>query len=102
MHSLYSPFSASCNKDAQLKPKQLFTTFMSLSDGAVAGSHNREVSLVLENSTTVPLHHRLTLQYLLTHLAKVTQAQASNGLDTNTLGKIFGPLLIWTGPSTAW
>uniref|UniRef100_A0A669EFC6 Phosphoinositide-3-kinase, regulatory subunit 2 (beta) n=1 Tax=Oreochromis niloticus TaxID=8128 RepID=A0A669EFC6_ORENI len=61
-------------------------------DGAVAGSHNREVSLVLENSTTVPLHHRLTLQYLLTHLAKVTQAQASNGLDTNTLGKIFGPL----------
>uniref|UniRef100_A0A3B4F1L9 Phosphoinositide-3-kinase regulatory subunit 2 n=1 Tax=Pundamilia nyererei TaxID=303518 RepID=A0A3B4F1L9_9CICH len=70
--------------------------------GAVAGSHNREVSLVLENSTTVPLHHRLTLQYLLTHLAKVTQAQASNGLDTNTLGKIFGPLLIWTGPSTAW
>uniref|UniRef100_A0A3Q3CSM9 Phosphoinositide-3-kinase, regulatory subunit 2 (beta) n=1 Tax=Haplochromis burtoni TaxID=8153 RepID=A0A3Q3CSM9_HAPBU len=87
---------------AQLKPKQLFTTFMPLSDGAVAGSHNREVSLVLENSTTVPLHHRLTLQYLLTHLAKVTQAQASNGLDTNTLGKIFGPLLIWTGPSTAW
>ncbi|CAI5641584.1 phosphatidylinositol 3-kinase regulatory subunit beta [Oreochromis niloticus] len=71
-------------------------------DGAVAGSHNREVSLVLENSTTVPLHHRLTLQYLLTHLAKVTQAQASNGLDTNTLGKIFGPLLIWTSPSTAW
>uniref|UniRef100_A0A3Q4FZC9 Phosphoinositide-3-kinase, regulatory subunit 2 (beta) n=1 Tax=Neolamprologus brichardi TaxID=32507 RepID=A0A3Q4FZC9_NEOBR len=69
--------------------------------GAVAGSHNREVSQVLENSTTVPLHHRLTLQYLLTHLAKVTQAQASNGLDTNTLGKIFGPLLIWTGPSTA-
>uniref|UniRef100_A0AAX7V7L4 Phosphoinositide-3-kinase, regulatory subunit 2 (beta) n=1 Tax=Astatotilapia calliptera TaxID=8154 RepID=A0AAX7V7L4_ASTCA len=62
----------------------------------------QEVSLVLENSTTVPLHHRLTLQYLLTHLAKVTQAQASNGLDTNTLGKIFGPLLIWTGPSTAW
>lgn len=102
MHSLYSPFSASCNKDAQLKPKQLFTTFMPLSDGAVAGSHNREVSLVLENSTTVPLHHRLTLQYLLTHLAKVTQAQASNGLDTNTLGKIFGPLLIWTGPTTAW
>lgn len=71
-------------------------------DGAVAGSHNREVSLVLENSTTVPLHHRLTLQYLLIHLAKVTQAQASNGLDTHTLGKIFGPLLIRTEASTPW
>ncbi|XP_028284349.1 phosphatidylinositol 3-kinase regulatory subunit beta isoform X2 [Parambassis ranga] len=71
-------------------------------DGAVAGSHDREVSLVLENSTVVPLHHRLTLQYLLTHLAKVTQAQSSNGLDTHTLGKIFGPLLMQTGPSTPW
>uniref|UniRef100_A0A671UNY2 Phosphoinositide-3-kinase, regulatory subunit 2 (beta) n=1 Tax=Sparus aurata TaxID=8175 RepID=A0A671UNY2_SPAAU len=56
--------------------------------------------LVLESSTTVPLHHRLTLQFLLTHLSKVTQAQASNGLDTHTLGQIFGPLLIRTGPST--
>ncbi|XP_028448391.1 phosphatidylinositol 3-kinase regulatory subunit beta [Perca flavescens] len=71
-------------------------------DGAAAGSHDREVSLVLENSTSVPLHHRLTLQYLLTHLAKVTQAQASHGLDTHTLGKIFGPLLIRTGHSTPW
>eukprot|EP00064_Thunnus_orientalis_P003747 superscaffoldBa00000318_g3758 len=71
-------------------------------DGAVAGSYDREVSLVLESSTTVPLHHRLTLQYLLTHLSKVTQAQASNGLDTHTLGQIFGPLLIKTGPSTTW
>ncbi|XP_057713124.1 phosphatidylinositol 3-kinase regulatory subunit beta isoform X2 [Corythoichthys intestinalis] len=69
-------------------------------DGAVAGSHDREVSRVLENSTTVPLHHRFTLQYLLAHLTKVTQAQASNALDTHTLGKIFGPLLMWTGPST--
>uniref|UniRef100_A0A3Q2P035 Phosphoinositide-3-kinase, regulatory subunit 2 (beta) n=1 Tax=Fundulus heteroclitus TaxID=8078 RepID=A0A3Q2P035_FUNHE len=58
--------------------------------------HDREVSLVLENSTVVPLHHRLTLQYLLTHLTKVAHAQASNGLDTHTLGKIFGPLLIRT------
>uniref|UniRef100_A0A673BTY7 Phosphoinositide-3-kinase, regulatory subunit 2 (beta) n=1 Tax=Sphaeramia orbicularis TaxID=375764 RepID=A0A673BTY7_9TELE len=66
----------------------------SLSHGAVAGSHDREVSLVLESSTTVPLHHRLTLQFLLTHLAKVIQAQTSNGLDTHTLGQIFGPLLI--------
>uniref|UniRef100_A0A671UP11 Phosphoinositide-3-kinase, regulatory subunit 2 (beta) n=1 Tax=Sparus aurata TaxID=8175 RepID=A0A671UP11_SPAAU len=71
-------------------------------DGAVAGSYDREVSLVLESSTTVPLHHRLTLQFLLTHLSKVTQAQASNGLDTHTLGQIFGPLLIRTGPSTLW
>ncbi|KAJ4937167.1 hypothetical protein JOQ06_001748 [Pogonophryne albipinna] len=71
-------------------------------DGAVAGSLDREVSLVLESSTSVPLHHRLTLQYLLTHLAKVTQAQASNGLDTHTLGKVFGPLLIRTEPSTPW
>ncbi|XP_008431680.1 phosphatidylinositol 3-kinase regulatory subunit beta isoform X1 [Poecilia reticulata] len=68
-------------------------------DGAVAGSHDREVSLVLENSTVVPLHHHLTLQYLLTHLTKVLQAQASNGLDTHTLGRIFGPLLIRTSPS---
>uniref|UniRef100_A0A665UKX8 Phosphatidylinositol 3-kinase regulatory subunit gamma-like n=1 Tax=Echeneis naucrates TaxID=173247 RepID=A0A665UKX8_ECHNA len=62
----------------------------------------QQVSLVLENSTAVPLHHRLTLQYLLTHLVKVTRAQASNGLDTHTLGRIFGPLLIRTGPSAAW
>uniref|UniRef100_A0A671UKE1 Phosphoinositide-3-kinase, regulatory subunit 2 (beta) n=1 Tax=Sparus aurata TaxID=8175 RepID=A0A671UKE1_SPAAU len=62
--------------------------------------HLQTVSLVLESSTTVPLHHRLTLQFLLTHLSKVTQAQASNGLDTHTLGQIFGPLLIRTGPST--
>uniref|UniRef100_A0A3P8TDI2 Phosphoinositide-3-kinase, regulatory subunit 2 (beta) n=1 Tax=Amphiprion percula TaxID=161767 RepID=A0A3P8TDI2_AMPPE len=68
----------------------------------LAGSHDREVSSVLESSTAFPLHHRLTLQYLLTHLAKVTQAQASNGLDTHTLGKIFGPLLIRTGPSAPW
>uniref|UniRef100_A0A665UKZ4 Phosphatidylinositol 3-kinase regulatory subunit gamma-like n=1 Tax=Echeneis naucrates TaxID=173247 RepID=A0A665UKZ4_ECHNA len=68
-------------------------------NGAVASNHDREVSLVLENSTAVPLHHRLTLQYLLTHLVKVTRAQASNGLDTHTLGRIFGPLLIRTGPS---
>uniref|UniRef100_A0A667YPB4 Phosphoinositide-3-kinase, regulatory subunit 2 (beta) n=1 Tax=Myripristis murdjan TaxID=586833 RepID=A0A667YPB4_9TELE len=47
----------------------------SVPDGAVAGSQDREVSLVLESSTSVPLHHQLTLQYLLTHLAKVTQAQ---------------------------
>lgn len=73
-----------------------------LPDGAVAGSHDREVSLVLESSASVPLHHRLTLQYLLTHLAKVTQAQASNGLDTHTLGQIFGPLLIRRGPTTSW
>uniref|UniRef100_A0A3B5LFE7 Phosphoinositide-3-kinase, regulatory subunit 2 (beta) n=1 Tax=Xiphophorus couchianus TaxID=32473 RepID=A0A3B5LFE7_9TELE len=61
-----------------------------------------EVSLVLENTTVVPLHHRLTLQYLLTHLTKVLQAQASNGLDTHTLGRIFGPLLIRTSPSNQY
>jgi hypothetical protein len=48
----------------------------------------------------VPLHHRLTLQFLLTHLAKVAQTQAHNGLDPRTLGQIFGPLLIRPG-STA-
>uniref|UniRef100_A0A3Q2CHG7 Phosphoinositide-3-kinase, regulatory subunit 2 (beta) n=1 Tax=Cyprinodon variegatus TaxID=28743 RepID=A0A3Q2CHG7_CYPVA len=57
------------------------------------------VSRVLENSTEVPLHHRLTLQYLFTHLTKVAQAWASNGLDAHTLGKVFGPLLIRTAPS---
>uniref|UniRef100_A0A7N8YNI8 Phosphoinositide-3-kinase, regulatory subunit 2 (beta) n=1 Tax=Mastacembelus armatus TaxID=205130 RepID=A0A7N8YNI8_9TELE len=70
--------------------------------GAVAASHDREVSLVLESSTTIPLHHRLTLQYLLTHLTKVTEVQASNGLDTHTLGKIFGPLLMRPSQSTPW
>lgn len=60
------------------------------------------MSLVIENATTVPLHHRLTLQYLLTHLAKVTQAQARNGLDAQTLGQIFGPLLIWSSTSAHW
>uniref|UniRef100_A0A673BTY2 Phosphoinositide-3-kinase, regulatory subunit 2 (beta) n=1 Tax=Sphaeramia orbicularis TaxID=375764 RepID=A0A673BTY2_9TELE len=64
--------------------------------------HLQAVSLVLESSTTVPLHHRLTLQFLLTHLAKVIQAQTSNGLDTHTLGQIFGPLLIRASPSTSW
>ncbi|KAM9322912.1 LOW QUALITY PROTEIN: phosphatidylinositol 3-kinase regulatory subunit beta [Pholidichthys leucotaenia] len=70
-------------------------------DGAVAGSHGREVSLILENATgrLTPITVS-TLQFLLTHLAKVTQAQATNGLDTHTLGKIFGPLLIRTAPST--
>lgn len=71
-------------------------------DGAVAGSHDREVSLVLESSTSVPLHHRLTLQFLLTHLARVSQSQASNGLDSLTLGHILGPLLIRTDPSSGW
>uniref|UniRef100_A0A3Q2XM58 Phosphoinositide-3-kinase, regulatory subunit 2 (beta) n=1 Tax=Hippocampus comes TaxID=109280 RepID=A0A3Q2XM58_HIPCM len=70
-----------------------------IQDGTVAGSHDREVSRVLESSSTVPFHHRLTLQYLLTHLAKVTQAQASNALDTHTVGKIFGPLLMRTATS---
>ncbi|KAJ0059012.1 hypothetical protein NL108_007307, partial [Boleophthalmus pectinirostris] len=71
-------------------------------DGAVAGGHDREVSLVLESSASVPLHHRLTLQFLLTHLSRVIQSQALNGLDTHTLGLIFGPLLIRTGPSSGW
>ncbi|XP_068197067.1 phosphatidylinositol 3-kinase regulatory subunit beta isoform X2 [Antennarius striatus] len=43
-------------------------------DGAAAGSHDREVA----------------------------QAQASNGLDTHTLGQIFGPLLIRTSSLTPW
>ncbi|KAM9718787.1 phosphatidylinositol 3-kinase regulatory subunit beta isoform 2-T4 [Menidia menidia] len=71
--------------------------FKQQADGAVACSHNREISLVLENSTAV--HHCFTLRYLLTHLTKVAQAQATNGLDTHTLGIIFGPLLIRPGPS---
>lgn len=75
---------------------------MPFPDGALGEGQDREVSLVIENATTVPLHHQLTLQYLLTHLAKVTQAQASNGLDAQTLGQIFGPLLIRTSTSTRW
>lgn len=84
------------------QPKRVSRHMHPLSDGAVAGSHGREVSLVLESSTTVPLHHRLTLQYLLTHLAKVTQAQPNNALDTHTLGEIFGPLLIRTDSAAPW
>lgn len=68
---------------------------------ASAGIHDREVSLVLESATSIPLHHRLTLQYLLTHLTKVAKAQASNGLDVHMLGQIFGPLLIKRGTSAA-
>lgn len=75
---------------------------MPFPDGALGEGQDRKVSVVMENATTVPLHHRLTLQYLLTHLAKVTQAQASNGLDAQTLGQIFGPLLIRTSTSTRW
>ncbi|KAK7944611.1 hypothetical protein WMY93_000339 [Mugilogobius chulae] len=71
-------------------------------DGAEGGNLDREVSLVLESSHSVPLHHRLTLQFLLTHLARVSHNQANNGLDTHTLGHIFGPLLIRTELSSGW
>ncbi|KAL0966653.1 hypothetical protein UPYG_G00297920 [Umbra pygmaea] len=67
-------------------------------EGAVTvgggSSGGRELSLVLERATSVPLHHRLTLQYLLTHLDKVGQNFHLNGLDHRTLGQVFGPLLI--------
>uniref|UniRef100_A0A671UNZ4 Phosphoinositide-3-kinase, regulatory subunit 2 (beta) n=1 Tax=Sparus aurata TaxID=8175 RepID=A0A671UNZ4_SPAAU len=100
--SVYVRLSPSCHLPLALMPafSESVDVGQSYRYGAVAGSYDREVSLVLESSTTVPLHHRLTLQFLLTHLSKVTQAQASNGLDTHTLGQIFGPLLIRTGPST--
>uniref|UniRef100_A0A8C6SM59 Phosphoinositide-3-kinase, regulatory subunit 2 (beta) n=1 Tax=Neogobius melanostomus TaxID=47308 RepID=A0A8C6SM59_9GOBI len=57
--------------------------------------------LILEGSASVPLHHRLTLQFLLTHLARVSQCQDSNDLDSLTLGHIFGPLLIRISPRQA-
>uniref|UniRef100_A0A674DZ40 Phosphoinositide-3-kinase, regulatory subunit 2 (beta) n=1 Tax=Salmo trutta TaxID=8032 RepID=A0A674DZ40_SALTR len=66
---------------------------------ASSSSGGRELSLVLERATSVPLHHRLTLQYLLTHLGKVGQGSQLNGLDPHTLGLVFGPLLI--RPSSA-
>uniref|UniRef100_A0A8C8HLY8 Phosphoinositide-3-kinase, regulatory subunit 2 (beta) n=1 Tax=Oncorhynchus tshawytscha TaxID=74940 RepID=A0A8C8HLY8_ONCTS len=65
-----------------------------LTDLAASSSGGRELSLVLERATSVPLHHRLTLQYLLTHLGKVGQGSQLNGLDPHTLGLVFGPLLI--------
>lgn len=71
-------------------------------DGAAAAcadGHDREVSIALESASAISLHHRLTLQYLLSHLTKV--AQASNGLDVHTLGQIFGPLLIKCGASAS-
>lgn len=71
-------------------------------DGAAAacpGGHDREVSLALESASSIPLHHRLTLQFLLSHLTKV--AQASNGLDVHVLGQIFGPLLMKCGASAS-
>lgn len=70
-----------------------------LTDVAASSSGGRELSLVLERATSVPLHHRLTLQYLLTHLGKVGQGSQLNGLDPHTLGLVFGPLLI--RPSSA-
>ncbi|XP_077470900.1 phosphatidylinositol 3-kinase regulatory subunit beta isoform X1 [Stigmatopora argus] len=97
LRELSSPVIPACTY-AQLQ--SAITRQQQSADGAVAGSHDRDVSRVLENSTTVPLHHRLTLQYLLTHLSKVAQAQARNALDTHTLGEIFGPLLMRTGLST--
>uniref|UniRef100_A0A4W5NMX8 Phosphoinositide-3-kinase, regulatory subunit 2 (beta) n=1 Tax=Hucho hucho TaxID=62062 RepID=A0A4W5NMX8_9TELE len=63
-------------------------------DVAASSSGGRELSLVLERATSVPLHYRLTLQYLLTHLGKVGRGSQLNGLDPHTLGLVFGPLLI--------
>ncbi|XP_029930143.1 phosphatidylinositol 3-kinase regulatory subunit beta [Myripristis murdjan] len=103
LRDLPSPLIPTCTyPDLQAAVKLQQQVLQQSADGAVAGSQDREVSLVLESSTSVPLHHQLTLQYLLTHLAKVTQAQVNNGLDTHTLGKIFGPLLIRTDSSTHW
>ncbi|XP_029560242.1 phosphatidylinositol 3-kinase regulatory subunit gamma [Salmo trutta] len=69
---------------------------------ASSSSGGRELSLVLERATSVPLHHRLTLQYLLTHLGKVGQGSQLNGLDPHTLGLVFGPLLIRPSSATGW
>uniref|UniRef100_A0A8C8HVV9 Phosphoinositide-3-kinase, regulatory subunit 2 (beta) n=1 Tax=Oncorhynchus tshawytscha TaxID=74940 RepID=A0A8C8HVV9_ONCTS len=71
-------------------------------DLAASSSGGRELSLVLERATSVPLHHRLTLQYLLTHLGKVGQGSQLNGLDPHTLGLVFGPLLIRPSSTTGW
>uniref|UniRef100_A0A8C8HMW8 Phosphatidylinositol 3-kinase regulatory subunit beta n=1 Tax=Oncorhynchus tshawytscha TaxID=74940 RepID=A0A8C8HMW8_ONCTS len=73
-----------------------------LTDLAASSSGGRELSLVLERATSVPLHHRLTLQYLLTHLGKVGQGSQLNGLDPHTLGLVFGPLLIRPSSTTGW
>uniref|UniRef100_A0A8C6SMR2 Phosphoinositide-3-kinase, regulatory subunit 2 (beta) n=1 Tax=Neogobius melanostomus TaxID=47308 RepID=A0A8C6SMR2_9GOBI len=85
----------------QMYVHNVFQTLSGKHYGAVAGSHDREVSLILEGSASVPLHHRLTLQFLLTHLARVSQCQDSNDLDSLTLGHIFGPLLIRISPRQA-
>ncbi|XP_036841582.1 phosphatidylinositol 3-kinase regulatory subunit gamma isoform X2 [Oncorhynchus mykiss] len=71
-------------------------------DLVASSSGGRELSLVLERTTSVPLHHRLTLQYLLTHLGKVGQGSQLNGLDPHTLGLVFGPLLIRPSSATGW
>ncbi|CAB1325983.1 unnamed protein product [Coregonus sp. 'balchen'] len=71
-------------------------------DVTASSSGGRELSLVLERATSVPLHHRLTLQYLLTHLGKVGQGSQLNGLDPHTLGLVFGPLLIRLSSATGW
>uniref|UniRef100_A0A4W5LBQ9 Phosphoinositide-3-kinase, regulatory subunit 2 (beta) n=1 Tax=Hucho hucho TaxID=62062 RepID=A0A4W5LBQ9_9TELE len=67
---------------------------------AASSSGGRELSLVLERATSMPLHHHLTLRYLLTHLGKVVQTSHLNGLDLHTLGLVFGPLLIRTSSAT--
>uniref|UniRef100_A0A674N329 Phosphoinositide-3-kinase, regulatory subunit 2 (beta) n=1 Tax=Takifugu rubripes TaxID=31033 RepID=A0A674N329_TAKRU len=100
--ALVSLIQAIEKRGTSLSPVSAFPPRHSHRYGALGEGQDREVSLVIENATTVPLHHRLTLQYLLTHLAKVTQAQASNSLDAQTLGQIFGPLLIRTSASTHW
>lgn len=53
----------------------------------------KQLLLVLE-PPTVPLQNMLTLQFLLRHLAKVSQQADSNGLHPRVLGELFGPLLL--------
>ncbi|XP_019393904.1 PREDICTED: phosphatidylinositol 3-kinase regulatory subunit beta [Crocodylus porosus] len=53
----------------------------------------KQLLLVLE-PPAVPLQNMLTLQFLLRHLAKVSQQADSNGLHPRVLGELFGPLLL--------
>lgn len=48
---------------------------------------------------TLPLHHALTLRFLLQHLSRVARRAPAPGPAVRALGVAFGPLLLRAPPS---
>ncbi|KAL2090131.1 hypothetical protein ACEWY4_014819 [Coilia grayii] len=72
---------------------QLKAALLEGTGASAEASEPCDLMKVLE-SCGVPLHNLQTLQYLLGHLERVCQHAQHNGLDTHTLSRIFGPLLL--------